>query len=184
MKEKLLFGFVGLFLASISLTSCSHEDDPDEDRFFDFAGIYFEVNVINKAGENLLEPSTPGNILDKDIYIIFNGLKYEVTMGKPNEGYFPYPYTRENVPIWYGAFIAPSFYYYPMVNDSTNKLWIGNFNGRSHGETVDLFIENEKYVLSFTNVIHDDYYPPDIDRHFYLNGRVVGDHGIFTITID
>ena len=155
---------LGVFL--LLLSSCDKKSD--EDVMIDYSPINLNVLVENSDGESLLEPLTPGNILDSDMYIIFKGERFNVLMGRPEEPFFPYPGTRAYMPDWYGAFIAPYFYTYPDSPVRSNRIFIGEFAGDGPDENLSLYILDKQYEISFTNTYNRK--KDKFIRHSYLEG--------------
>ena len=166
MKNFIFFLIVGL---ALGLNSCKHDDDIIA---IDYTPIEYEVLVVNSVGDNLLEESTPGNILEKEMYIELAGERYDVNYGRPDEPEFPYPpLTRVYMPMWYGAFIAPYWYPYPELPERDNRLYVGEFPGDARSEiTFILYLDGHSYEISYVNKKINGL---DIDRHFYLDGKEI-----------
>ena len=175
MKRELFsLVIIGIFSG---LISCKSEDD---DMIIDYSPVDFAITVVNSAGDNLLEESTKGNILDTEMYIELCGEIYDVSYGRP-EPIFPYPsLTRAYFPAWYGAFIAPYFYEYPDLPPSDNRLFVGEFEGDARGEVkFTLYLDGHSYEISYKNKKISGL---NIDRHYYLNGKEIPSSA-FTLTL-
>ena len=172
-----------LFLIIIGLCtgfiSCKHNDDI---LIIDYSPVIYEILVVNSAGDNLLEESTPGNILDTEMYIELAGERYDVNYGLPDEPIFPYPaMTRAYMPAWYGAYIAPYFYPYPGLPERGNRLYVAEFPGDASSEIMfELHLDGHSYEISYKNKKISGL---DIDRHYYLNGKEI-ESSSFTITLE
>ena len=154
---------------TVILNSCKHDDDIIA---IDYTPIEYEILVVNSVGDNLLEESTPGNILNTEMYIVLAGERYDVNYGRPDEPEFPYPpLTRAYMPMWYGAFIAPYWYPYPELPERDNRLYVGEFPGDARSEvTFELYLDGHSYEISYINKKINGL---DIDRHFYLDGKEI-----------
>ena len=134
---------------------------------WDYTPVTFEIYVHNLAGRNLLEPSTEGNILEKDIYIKYKGEIINASYGWPENQLYKNPDTRAIMPFWYGIFIAPAFNSYGP--DLGNHLCIGEFDGTAN-EEFELIIHGNSYDFKFTNEINKD---GSLKRDYYLNGHKI-----------
>lgn len=69
-----------LFTAAILLAGCSdkrtEEDGPERGMIWDFITPSIAMRVENAARENLLDPSTEGNWLEREIYAEFRGERF------------------------------------------------------------------------------------------------------------
>ena len=169
-----IFPYAILFL----LVSCSNDDDF---LILDYSPVEYEILVVNAAGDNLLDDSTPGNILGSEMYIELAGERYEVNYGRPDEPTFPYPsLTRAYIPVWYGAFISPYSYPYPHLPERGKRLYIGEFPGDATAEIkFKLYLDGHSYEISYHN---KEINGLDVDRHYYLDGKEIPSSS-FTLTL-
>lgn len=171
-----------LFLLAITIScgmiSCKGEH---EDLIIDYYPVEFEILVVNTDGENLLDESTPMNILDSEMYVELAGEKYEVQYGRPEDPFFPHPaLTRAYMPSWYGAFIAPYWYHYPDLPERGNRLYIGEFPGDIKGEVkFELNLDGHSYNISYIN---KKFSGLNVEREFYLDGKKIPSSS-FTLTL-
>lgn len=164
MKINKLIPFLFLCVTSFALTSCGDE----EDIIFDYSPITLKVNVHNSNGENLLEKSTPGNILDDKNTFSFNGETSDIYVGWPNEEKDVSSETRFYMPMWYGAFIAPSFYKYSYYDKGENAIYIGEFDGAASGTlNMELNLGEHKYEISVKSKVNGK----DVKREYTINGK-------------
>ena len=170
-----IFKFKNLIMASAVIlagfTSCNSDTDDDDDFWdVDYYPVIFEIEVLNDEGENVLDASTPGNILDKEMYVLLADEKYDVHYGRPSEPYFPYPHlTRVYMPSWWGAFISPYWYIHPDLPERGNNIYIGEFPGDYNGEvTFQLVLDNSTYSFTYKNKVVGHL---QVERHFYLDGE-------------
>ena len=175
--------------ALLMLSSCDYTrgDEPNDDGewIYDLTPITFEVEILNQDGENLLEESTPGNILGSEMFLIYNGERYEIINGYIDTPYFPYPNgTRFYMPSWYGGFIAPYWYPSKDLPERENSLHIGEFEGGTDGVSFDLSLNGHSYIVSYTNKVSFHKGQIDAERHYYLDGvEVCSDTPYCTFTI-
>lgn len=185
MKKALPLIVVLIFSAALS--SCSN-DEPDENYFYDFSPIVLKVKVENKRGQNLLAAKTPENIIHAGLFMIYDEEMTPIPFGWPSNyypdetyasenSYKPGPATRDIMPNWFGAYIAPSFS--PWSAEVGETIFIGEFDGEENGEqNVDLVLDGKVYHISFTNYVTYHKNNVSIDRHFYLNGEETPDENI------
>lgn len=131
-------------LASFSLafTSCN-DDDPDDQPL----NTWFEFYFQNEEGLNLLDPSTPDNLVGKlEANLTYNGTAYNVNWEESAENYgackFPYGTTSGNFyGIWYETHVG-----------SDNHLQTGFWNMGSNFDinfTLELPQYDKKYDINW-----------------------------------
>lgn len=178
---KNIFFVLSILIPSVIFSSC--KDDNESDMIWDYYPVVFEIRVENNKKENLLDENVVGNILDTEMYMIFQGERYEVNKGWPEGSFFPFPSTKVYMPVWYGAFIAPYFFdnsQFEEVPERGNRLYIGEFFGDSTGETsLELYLNGKSFWVSYINKIVK---PGQVDRHFYLNDQEIPS-STFTLTL-
>lgn len=86
--------------------------DGDDGYLWEFAPIDFKFIVENADGENLLDPTVEGNIVDNDIWVSMGGEAYGIVRQ-----------TRVIFPEWRGLRIEPY-----SSNDDTPVLKFGEFD--------------------------------------------------------
>jgi hypothetical protein len=79
VKRFLLFIAPALLLAVIMFVSCRQVPPPPTP-----ADIYLTISVENAAGENMLDPAAEGNILDNEIYIVYDEKRYDLNTNYPH----------------------------------------------------------------------------------------------------
>ena len=176
--KKGIFFFLlsGLFTC---FSSCKNDDD--EFLIIDYYPVIYEIQVLNASGENLLDESTEGNILDKEIYIEAYGEKFDVSYGRPEESILPEAFrTRAYMPMWYGVFVSSYWYQYPELPDRDNRLYVGEFPGDASKEVkFKLYLDGHSYDVSYVN---KKIKGMEVDRHYYLNGKEINS-STFTLTL-
>lgn len=151
-----------MLIMGFLLTGCDKDRSKEnEPLMVDYAPVDFYVQVLNKNGNNLLNPETEENIREKEMTITINGITEEVALQKTST----YPYTRAIMPYWYGAYITS-----PSTDIYHNDYFIriGEFSGDANGEKVILSLDGTSHTLSFTNKIIEQL---NIERHFYIDGK-------------
>lgn len=164
-KSMLLIMMTGIFSCLMSCVS--------EEMTYIFTPVEFEIEIINDAEQNLLEASTPGNLLETEMYVKLEGVKYEVQYGKPQTSLGPFPGFEpdETNARWYFPFIAPDFNTSSDQTDKGNRLNIGQFPGNYSGTvTFELIIGDESINITYQNNILSGL---GVDRHFYVNGKEI-----------
>ena len=163
-----------------SFVSCN-QDKEEDILIIDYYPVAYEILVVNSDGENLLDESTPGNILNTEMYIELSGERFDVHYGRSEDDIFPYPTTtRAYMPMWYGAFIFPYWYPYPDLPERDNRLYVGEFPGDAHGEVkFKLSLDGHSYEISYVNKKISGL---DVERHYYLDGKEISSSS-FTLTL-
>lgn len=122
MKRPYLYAslLLTVILASFSLafTSCN-DDDPDDKPL----NTYFEINLVNEEGKNLLDPTVPGNLVGTlQANIVYNGTTYDVNWDEAaeNAGACNRPYGTTS-----GSFLG---LWYEIHSGSKNNLQTGFYN--------------------------------------------------------
>lgn len=174
-------GILFLLTTGMCASMISCKNDNDDPLIIDYYPVVYEILIVNSTGDNLLEESTPGNILDTEMYMEIDGEKYDVNYGRPEEPTLPFPnLTRAYMPMWYGAFISPYWYPYPQYQERGNRLYIGEFPGDASGEIMfKLYLDGHSYEISYINKKISGL---DIDRHYYLDGKEI-ESSSFTLTL-
>lgn len=170
------FLFILITVICYGLTSCKN----DENLIIDYSPVIYDILVVDSNGNNLLENSTPGNILDTEMFIEMNGERYDVIYGHPYEPEGPFPSkTRASLPRWFKPFIASYWYPYPVLPEIGNRLYIGEFPGDARGEIKFVLHLGEKsYEISYKNKKIKGF---DIDRRYYLDGKKIKSSSITLI---
>lgn len=161
MKGIRLCGAALALLAVVGgLTACS--EDNGEDRIWDFAPINLRVSVEDASGNDLLNPNTPGSLAEQSIQVIVREKTYEkdaeaqdVLSSRAYLAVFTGMQTR----------VSESGKYYLEIGE-----FFGNQNV-SNETAVIVWNDGTRDTLSFSNRLSWDGDEPDIDRHFFLNGK-------------
>ena len=175
MKLTAIIKSLSLPLLLLCLASC--DDDNNSDLIIDYTPVNLYIEVYNANGENLLDPATPGNILDEDNYIYCDNKRFVIEERDPYgpEYYDPdyFMTTRAILPMWYGAIITKAY------KTDEPIISIGEFDGGWNGTAnVLLVLGSHSYELSFNSKING----LDVKRKFYLDGKKQ-DSNIFKIII-
>lgn len=172
MKLTTTIKYLSLSLVLCAFVSCK-DDNNDDDLIIDYSPVNLIVEVLNPNGENLLNPATPGNILEWDNYIYCDNRRYTISEWNPDNSQYQVV-TRAYFPKWYGARIILAY----QTNEPA--IAIGEFNGGGSGTAhVLLVLGTHTYDLSFTSKVNG----LNVDRQFYLDGKKQ-DSSLFKIVID
>lgn len=91
---KYFLGLSAAVFATVLLTCCS---DNNDDVIWDIAPVEYEITLVDEYGNNLLDENRTDNLIGTDIYVIFEGEKYEANWEPP--------YTVNS-----GRYLMPTFY--------------------------------------------------------------------------
>ena len=156
--KKILFSLISLIFV-IGFTSC-HEEEPDDTTIWEYYPFAFRIYVHDREGKNLLDPSNDGNILDKEIYLIYKGEKIDAVIGRPEANL-----SRAVPTEWYGIFIAQAFKEYEP--ELGNSIFVGQFYGGNNKGEFELVICDNSYDFKFESIIQKDH---QVKREFKMNG--------------
>ena len=143
------------------LSSCN---DEQERLIIDYTPVVLKVDVVNTQGDNLLDESYAGNILDKELTITYKGNTTQISRTAPEA---LMPQSRALMPHWYGAFIMSGENYW-TVKPVEPAIFIGEFDGGLSG-TVALTLQlgDKSFDLSYKAKVN----MLDVDRTFYIDGK-------------
>ncbi len=126
--KNLLLSLLTVMAVSMGMMSCSHtsdeEDDPD--WIFDYSPIEFFFQLVDDAGNNLIDMDGP--LYGQDFSVLYNGEEYKVNWESTK--------TRYYMPIFYGL------EYKIYENDWGAILYFGEFDGAGSEENFTLVLPN------------------------------------------
>lgn len=107
-----------ILLCAVSLLSaCKREE---EDITWDFVCYMVDFYVSEaRTGANLLDAATEGNILNNDIYVEYNGNRYDMYKNSP--GLYGYAETRYIMPAPLGLRLRPYDFQWNFVSKSWER---------------------------------------------------------------
>ena len=160
MKRNILNILWSILLCLPLFSSCSEDNNGGDDLIWDFAPINFYMTVQDAEGNDLLSPTTEGNILNQDIKAIYKGKEYKL-----NE--LALPNTKAYLAILYGLHIVET-------EEGRCLLCFGELQGEDtyEDETITLDWGNGTTdVITFSSrLTWKSPEDPEFNRHFYLNG--------------
>lgn len=168
--NKILFSC--LFL-SLCLSGCNYGGD---DIIWDYACHSVTIEVTDKAGNNLANPETPGNVCAGEPYVIYLYQKFELNL----QGPYDRPETRYN---------SPSFLEFFLTKTDKGKyvLSFGEFSPSSHNRKIPFTIywgdgttDEVAFDLYVTGETKKN---PTVHKAAYLNGKQVSDHSLLVSII-
>lgn len=148
---------IGVLFLFLSLSSCKEKEE--EYWVGDVNCEYFQVHVEDEDGNNLLDENYEGNILEKEMYVIYKGEKNDIFLGWPE--FRPGSLAPE---VWYEPYIAPALNEYSPLEKPA--IFIGVF-GRGVDSSVDLFIDGISHTLSFKSKQISQF---DYDDSYFMDG--------------
>lgn len=132
----------------------------------DYGPVNLVVELQDKKGHNLLDASTPGNLLGENIVLSYNNKKY--TMIEDTQG-------RYYLPSWHGLLLS---------RNANGKacLRIGEFGGELSRAQCVLMVGKRSYSFLFSTEF--DKTGKIVSRKFYIDGVLsAGDDTTHTYTI-
>lgn len=160
MKAKHLLLAMIATICSLSLCSCSNDDDDGNNYVFDAAPIYFEMQVTDASGASLLDPAANAKFIN-DTYISLNGEDYPVV---------EIPESRAYSAVFYGLVLTEN-------RNGEPCLFVGEFDGLVNTDDTSFTIhwgDGTTDVVSYSNKTTINGSDVNIDRHYYLNGEETG----------
>ena len=161
MKRNILNILWSVLLCLPLFSSCSEDNNGEDDLIiWDFAPINFYMTVQDAEGNDLLSPTTEGNILNQDIKAIYQGKEYRLDE-------LALPDTKVYLARMYGLHIVET-------EDGRSLLCFGELQGEDtyEDETITLdWGDGTTDVITFSSrLTWKSPEEPEFDRHFYLNG--------------
>lgn len=141
-KETIRIQTIVLLMVYI-LSACGKDD-----VIIDYAPVVISVKVQNEAGDNLLDPSVAGNILDRDISVTYEGNNYPIESVDESGRFWP--------GFWRGVI---------LVNGQV--LEIGEFDGSSAHEDCVLHIGTRDIPISYDAKFNG----MKVKRTYYFDGK-------------
>lgn len=160
--KKLLMSLILCLLPSVFFCSCDEEEIVWD---CDYLGICLEVSVEDANGNNLLDPSFAGNILDTPISASYNENSNTVKLEAPEEVWYPFFYDWKE----------------PYIDTDAEKpvIMIGilpfGYKG-THWDTVVLNLGDRTYNLKIKSEKtrkSTKKHPPEWKITYYLNDSVI-----------
>ncbi|MCM1028932.1 MAG: hypothetical protein NC342_06055 [Pseudoflavonifractor sp.] len=163
-----------VLLSVISFTSC--EEDGPGNKIWDFTPVYLTIDITDGNGATLLDSAREDNVLNSDIYMEFEGKRYELNhRDSIHENIDGRAYMAE----FYGFWLDPV---YEKAADGSFKktsryrLFFGEWNGDDNYDYHMTLVwpeEGKSHELRVYNHFRWKGHNPDIDRHYYLDGLEV-----------
>lgn len=199
MNKKFLSRFFSILAATVMAVSSAgcddSSDEPYPDVIWDISGVGFTFEIVDSKGANLLDTQRTDNAVNDNFYVLFDGKKYEVSDSvyqKCLDNYEEYlkwiadknnsnNNSRAVLVSFDGLQIVPIMTiddtpYQGLVPTKQFQLTFGEFHGDStydHTMTLVWPEKNLSYEFRINNTFRWKNHEPDIDRHFYFNGKEV-----------
>lgn len=109
-----------VLLCAASLLSACKKKAAEDFIIWDFACYTVDFYVADaRTGANLLDAATEGNILNNDIYVEYDGDRYDMYTDRP--GLYGYAETRYNMPAPLGLRLRQYDYQWDDVSESWER---------------------------------------------------------------
>lgn len=170
MNTKTIIHWALCLVAILTLAACSKKNEPQsksegEYDIIELNPIYLYVEVQDPSGVDLINPHHPNSITKQPVRIVVKGKTFELDNKAIRRE------LRYYMPEWYGI-----YYEAPKEEGKLWRLVIGEFDGAEEGVqevTLD-WGDGTSNQLRYNNAVHYKGIGfPDIDLHFYLDGKEV-----------
>ena len=148
-------------------TTTESSSDDDDDIIWDIAPVVVYADVIDAAGNNLLNPDVQGNIVGETMTIEYHGDAYGVQW----ETLWP-GYTRAYFARFYGMLHHPADRYKPASAQNPWILEIGELPGDDDYDiTLPLKYKDQEFDIRVVNSFKWVNDCPDRTTQVYLDGK-------------
>ena len=153
--------FFILPLALGLLAACDDESEPVDDMIWDFACYEMRIEVVDEAGNDLLNPATAGNILDDSVRVVYGGVSYSRDTNLIQTRYLP------PAPL--------ALRYYKVETTGQYRMAFGEFTPTDDHENDAFTIEwgdgTADKVAFDCYISWDGDNQPTVHKKIYLNGE-------------
>lgn len=174
---KRLFQLLPICIVALGFYACENENPiyfpPDDDKtstvVWDIYPINLHFTVTGENGEDLLNPSTPGNYYGLNITATYQEKTYEIDVFEDNW----LPKGRASAP--------PKMYgiYTSQQNDGRYALVFGEINGGEKFENATIILDwgnSTQDIITFSSSVTWKGDEPNITRTFKVNGETVAEN--------
>ena len=174
---KRLFQLLSICIVALGFYACKNETPiyfpPDDDKtstvVWDIYPINLHFTVTGENGEDLLNPSTPGNYYGLNITATYQEKTYEIDVFEDNW----LPKGRASAP--------PKMYgiYTSQQNDGRYALVFGEINGGEKFENATIILDwgnSTQDIITFSSSVTWKGDEPNITRTFKVNGETVAEN--------
>lgn len=168
MKKVLFYLFLSLLLPGV--TGCkNHNDEPDDDDgvVWDIGAAEIFIKILDKDGNNLLDPNMKGNWVGAPMFMVYNNEQYPAKWKQEDlTRQTRYYMAHFEGLVWNGVWT-----YLPPQNLS---LEFGEFQGEANLDIeADFLIEeiNTIYKIKYVHTFRWENKKPHVENHIYLNGK-------------
>lgn len=165
------FNVISLVLLAVALLSSCKNDDV----IYDIAPVQYEITLIDEDGNNLLDENLPDNLIGADIYVIFNGDRYDTNWEPP----YTVQASRYLMPTWYGLQV---WQYYKWENNGCfaipgqYSLQFGDFFGDEEQHlSIELVIpcRGVSYTIELIHKFKWKHNKPNSSTYLIYNGEEI-----------
>lgn len=152
---------------SSEVKNTKSSSDDDDDAIWDIAPVLVYADVIDAAGNNLLDPAVNGNIVGETLTIEYKGEAYGVQWDTPWPGY-----TRAYLARFFGMLHHPADRYKPASAQNPWILEIGEWPGDDDYDiTFPLKYKDKEFDIRVVNSFKWVNHRPNRTTQVYLNGK-------------
>lgn len=165
---KTFFYFIMTITLLITTAACSDKngDTPDDDIIWDIYPAGVMIQLVDEAGNNLLDPTVEGNWVGEPMWIGYQDEKYDAIWKREDLQ----PKTRFYMPHFYGTVWTGIF------NQKYYALYFGEFDGsNSHDLKLKFGIPriDAVYEFEYSHRLIWKNKEPHFDDHITYNGNEI-----------
>lgn len=150
-----------LLLFALILTGCSKNND---DVIWDIYPVVLFIQVSDASGGDLLDAENPNNILSDSIKAIYDGKEYPLNLNTDTKAYMPQ---------FYG--LRKGF---TQTTDGRYYIEFGELEGAASYDYQQIIIDwgnGTQNEIGFTRKFRWKKGNPDVEKHFFQDGKEVSD---------
>lgn len=165
---KRFFYILTAVMTIMTTAACSDKNDdmPDDDMIWDISPAGVCIQLVDEAGNNLLDPEVSGNWVDEPMWIEWNDKVFDAVwkmddLQLPTRAYMPYFYGTVWSGIWY---------------DNRYHLYFGEFDGVSSQNlklTFGITAINTVYEFEYSHRFGWKNKKPHFDDHITYKGKQI-----------
>lgn len=169
MKRFLYFLTTAMMLMAAAACSDKNDDMPDDDAIWDIAPAQVSIQLVDEAGNNLLDPEVSGNWVGEPMWMEWNDKVFDV-IWKKDDLQLP---TKALLPYFYGAV------WNGVWTDNRYHLYFGDFSGESSQNlklTFGITAINTVYEFEYSHRLVWQNKEPYFDDHIIYQGKQIEGH--------
>ncbi|MDE6288673.1 MAG: hypothetical protein K2M00_07815 [Muribaculaceae bacterium] len=169
-----------LLIAVVAVVALCFNACDNDDVIWDIAPVSLDFIIVDSDGNSLLDPAREDNVLNNDIYIVYQGKEYPIVDFTKDPQ--PLPLSRAYLASFYGLRALPEAGedWSPM---SKRYLSFGEFDGAANQDITAELVwpeENRRFTVRVEHKYKMKGNKPKITNKRYFDGKRI-DASYFTI---